>query len=197
MTTRRSTLEDYGIRVPTLEEPWTGDEFMAALDTLKATGDFEYPLDPGMAWTGEWYPYAFSPFLQSLRRRHRRPLHLPSAEGVLNGDEAIAFGEWWQSLFEGECPRHQPGPGRPRQRLRRRHYAITWNGNWAALNGCGSQLDDTMFLPRRISATARRSAPLPGSSAFPPPASIPRARTPSSSSRFRTNIWPPSRRHRA
>jgi multiple sugar transport system substrate-binding protein len=22
--------------------------------------------DVGMAWTGEWYPYAFSPFLQSF-----------------------------------------------------------------------------------------------------------------------------------
>ena len=23
-----------------------------------------------------------------------------TAEGALNGDEALAFGEWWQSLFE-------------------------------------------------------------------------------------------------
>ena len=66
LTTRRSTLEDNGIRVPTLDAPWRLDEFNAALATLKATGNYEYPLDLGMAWTGEWYPYAFSPFLQSF-----------------------------------------------------------------------------------------------------------------------------------
>lgn len=50
MTTRRSTLERYGIRVPTLEQPWTGDEFTAALMTIRDSGDFEYPLIS--AWPG-------------------------------------------------------------------------------------------------------------------------------------------------
>ena len=59
-------LEANGIRIPTLDEPWTLEEFDAALETLQATGEFEYAFDPGMAWTGEWYPYAFSPFLQSF-----------------------------------------------------------------------------------------------------------------------------------
>ena len=35
MSTRKSTLEKYGIRIPTLEEPWSGDEFNAALQTIK------------------------------------------------------------------------------------------------------------------------------------------------------------------
>ena len=63
---RQSTLDELGLRTPTLDEPWTGDEFMAALDAAKADGSYEYAFDPGMAWTGEWYPYAFSPFLQSF-----------------------------------------------------------------------------------------------------------------------------------
>ncbi len=50
MVTRRSHLEDNGIRAPTLDEPWTKDEFMGALDMLKATGEFEYPLTS--AWPG-------------------------------------------------------------------------------------------------------------------------------------------------
>ncbi|MBL8130458.1 MAG: carbohydrate ABC transporter substrate-binding protein, partial [Anaerolineae bacterium] len=63
---RKSVLDQYGIRVPTLEEPWTLEEFDAALLTLQESGEFEYALDLGTAWTGEWYPYAFSPLLQSF-----------------------------------------------------------------------------------------------------------------------------------
>ncbi|HEX9923504.1 MAG TPA: extracellular solute-binding protein, partial [Anaerolineae bacterium] len=66
MYARRSVLEANGIRIPTLEEPWTLEEFDAALETLQATGDYEFAFDPGLAWTGEWYPYAFSPMLQSF-----------------------------------------------------------------------------------------------------------------------------------
>ena len=95
-----SVLEANGIRIPTLEEPWTGEEFDAALETLQATGEYEYAFDPGMAWTGEWYPYAFSPFMQSFGGDIIDRSTYTTAEGVLNGDEAIAFGEWWQSLFE-------------------------------------------------------------------------------------------------
>ena len=58
---------------PTLEEPWTRDEFMAALEAAKASGKYEYAIDLGMSDQGEWYPYAFLPFLRVLRRRPRRP----------------------------------------------------------------------------------------------------------------------------
>lgn len=66
MFARRSVLEANNIRIPTLDEPWDLAEFDAALETLQATGDFEFALDVGMAWTGEWYPYAFSPLMQSF-----------------------------------------------------------------------------------------------------------------------------------
>ena len=53
---RKSVLEEKGIRIPTVDTPWTGDEFEAALVKLQATGKFEYALDLGMAWKGERYP---------------------------------------------------------------------------------------------------------------------------------------------
>ena len=62
---RRSVLEANGIRIPSLSDPWTLAEFNDILATLHATGEFEYVFDVGMAWTGEWYPYAFGPMLQS------------------------------------------------------------------------------------------------------------------------------------
>ena len=52
-----------------------------------------------MAWTGEWYPYAFSPFLQSFGGDIVDRSTYKTAEGALNGEAALAFGEWWQGLF--------------------------------------------------------------------------------------------------
>jgi multiple sugar transport system substrate-binding protein len=145
---RRSVLEDNGIRVPTLDEPWTFDEFDAALETLQATGEFEYAFDPGMAWTGEWYPYAFSPFLQSFGGDIIDRSTFLTAEGVLNGPEAIAFGEWWQSLFERDL-----APGTSQDSADRDtgfidgKYALQFNGNWAAGAALDAHGDDMLFLP--------------------------------------------------
>ena len=66
MLARASDLKAAGIRVATVEKPWTKDEFQDALTKLKALGKWEYPLDMGTAGTGEWLPYAYSPFLQSF-----------------------------------------------------------------------------------------------------------------------------------
>ena len=145
--TRQSTLDELGLRKPTLEQPWTGEEFMAAMEAAKASGKFAYPLNLGMADAGEWYPYAFSPFLQSFGGDIvNRDTYL-SADGVLNGEDAIAFGEWWQSLFtkgyaEGpsqDIADHQTGfvDGK---------YAFQWNGNWVAV-GAMKAFDDVLFLP--------------------------------------------------
>jgi len=148
LTTRRSTLENNGIRVPTLDAPWSLDEFNGALATLAATGDFDYPLDLGMAWTGEWYPYAFSPFLQSVGGDIVDRSTYQTAEGVLNGDEALAFGEWWQSLFEkGYAPGTSQDAADRDSGLLNGTYAMSWNGNWAALPVVEAFGDDALFLP--------------------------------------------------
>lgn len=147
LVTRQSYLDELGLRTPTLAEPWTKDEFMAALDAAKASGKFEYAFDLGMAWTGEWYPYAFSPFLQSFGGDIVDRSTYTTAEGVLNGDEAIAFGEWWQSLFtEGYAPGTSQDPADRDNGFNEGKYAFSWNGNWAALGALG-QFDDTLFLP--------------------------------------------------
>ncbi len=140
LVTRQSTLDRLGLRTPTLDEPWTMDEFMAALDAAKATGEWEYPLDLGMAWTGEWYPYAFSPFLQSFGGDIVDRSTYLTAEGALNGDAAIAFGEWWQRLFaEGYAPGTSQDPAARDSGFADGRYAFSWNGNWAAL---GALIDD-------------------------------------------------------
>ncbi|SES36001.1 multiple sugar transport system substrate-binding protein [Lentzea xinjiangensis] len=75
MFSRKSVLEKNGIRIPTPEQPWTRAEFSAALAKLKATGEFEHPLEMGTGGSGEWWPYAYSPrgqLLHSARRRADR-----------------------------------------------------------------------------------------------------------------------------
>lgn len=145
---RKSVLEENGIRIPTLDEPWTGEEFDAALVKLQESGKFEYPLDLGMAWTGEWYPYAFSPFLQSFGGDIIDRSSYTTASGALNGEAALKFGEWWKSLFDRKLVpgTSQPGTDRDTGFLDGK-YALQWNGNWAALAAIEKFGDDLLFLP--------------------------------------------------
>lgn len=148
LVTRKSILDKYGIRVPTLDRPWSGDEFDAALMKIKQSGDFEHPLDLGMAWTGEWYPYAFSPFLQSFGGDIVDRSAYKTAEGALNGPEAVAFGEWWQSLFaRGLAPGPSQDAADRDSGFLEGKYAMTWNGNWAAVPILEKFGDDVLFLP--------------------------------------------------
>ncbi len=146
LVTRQSTLDELGLRKPTVDAPWTKDEFMAALDAAKAAGKWEYPLDLGMAWTGEWYPYAFSPFLQSFGGDIVDRTTYKTAEGALNGEAALAFGEWWQGLFTGGYAQATQDPADRDSGFAAGKYAFSWNGNWAAL-GALAAFEDTVFLP--------------------------------------------------
>ena len=146
LVTRQSTLDALGLRTPTLDEPWSMDEFMAAMDAAKASSDFEYAFDLGMAWSGEWYPYAFSPFVQSFGGDIVDRSTYGTADGALNGDAAIAFGEWWQGLFTGGYAEANQDPADRDTGFASGKYAFSWNGNWAAL-GALEAFDDTVFLP--------------------------------------------------
>jgi multiple sugar transport system substrate-binding protein len=99
-----------------------------------------------MAWTGEWYPYAFSPFLQSFGGDIVDRSTYKTAEGALNGEAAMKFGAWWQGLFTGGYAQAtQDGADRD-SGFATGKYAFSWNGNWAAL-GALSAFPDTVFLP--------------------------------------------------
>jgi multiple sugar transport system substrate-binding protein len=144
---RKSVLEANKIRIPTLDKPWTKTEFDAALVTLQKSGKFLYPIDMGLAWKGEWYPYAFGPFMQS----HGGDLldaKAPKANGTLNGKAGLEFGTWWQSLFTRKLT-----PGTSQDGAEREtgfidgKYAMQWNGNWAALPALKKFGDDLVFLP--------------------------------------------------
>lgn len=146
MVTRQSYLDELGLRKPTLEQPWTGEEFEAALKAAKDSGKFKYALDLGMAWTGEWFPYAFSPFLQSFGGDIVDRSTYKTAEGALNGEAAIAWGKWWQHLFTEGYAQATQDPADRDNGFAAGSYAFSWNGNWAALNALKA-FPDTVFLP--------------------------------------------------
>lgn len=148
MVARKTVLDENEIRIPTVDTPWTGEEFEAALVKLQATGKFEYALDLGMAWKGEWYPYAFSPFLQSFGGDIVDRATYKTAEGALNGEAAVKFGTWWKSLFDRKLTpgTSQDGADRDTGFINGK-YAISWNGNWAALNAVEKLKGDVVFLP--------------------------------------------------
>ena len=102
MIARKSVLEQYGIRIPTLDQPWTGDEFDAAVAKIKAGGTFAFPLDMGTAGTGEWAPYAYSPLLQSFGGDLVEPRELPERAGCAERSGGARVGNL------------VPRPGRPR-----------------------------------------------------------------------------------
>lgn len=145
---RRSVLEEHGIRIPTLEKPWSGDEFTAALEKLKSSGKFDYPIDVGMSDKTEWYSYAFSPILQSFGGDLiNRDTYL-TADDALNGEAAVKFGEWWQALFAKElAPGSSQSPSDHETGFLDGKYALQWMGNWVAVPALEKFGDDLLFLP--------------------------------------------------
>ena len=141
---RKSILDQYGIRIPTIDEPWTLDEFQAALDTLKDSGEYEYAFDVNAGYTGEWWPYAYSPWLQSFGGDLiNRDTYL-DAEGALNGPEAVAWAEWFQSLFtEG----YVPATPADDQGFLQGRIPLWYTGSWSAQAVLDQYGDDALFLP--------------------------------------------------
>jgi multiple sugar transport system substrate-binding protein len=143
--TLKSYLDEAGVRVPTLDSPWTKAEFDSALSALDDLGKFDYALDWGNGWTGEWFPYAYGPLLQSFGGDLINRDDYLSADGVVNGDEAVAFGKWFQSTFED-------GYANPKQSGDRTEFvngtiAIQYNGNWAVKDAYAKFGDDLLILP--------------------------------------------------
>ncbi len=146
MYARKSVLEKNNIRIPTIDKPWTAAEFNAALATLKATGEWSNPLDMATANTGEWWPYAYSPLLQSFGGDLINRTDYKSADGVLNGPQALAWAKWFQGLVTDGIMAAKSGKDAGADFLNGKS-AIVWNGSWGAEAAREKLGDDVLFLP--------------------------------------------------
>ena len=141
---RQSIMEEYGVRVATIEDPWTLEEFMGILDTFQESGEFEYAIDVNAGDSGEWWPYAYSPWLQSFGGDLINRDNYLEAEGVLNGPEAVAWAEWFQSLFSEGYANPTPADA---QSFLQGEVPLWYTGSWAAQSVLDEFSDDALFIP--------------------------------------------------
>lgn len=144
--TRKSILEKYDIRIPTVDQPWTGDEFMAAVKKIKDSGDFKYPVDMATGWTGEWWPYGYSPQLQSFGGDLINRTDYKSAEGTLNSEAAVTWATWFAGMAkDGYMPKKSGAD--PAADFMNGKSALLWNGSWTAVPTREKFGDDVLFAP--------------------------------------------------
>jgi multiple sugar transport system substrate-binding protein len=141
---RRSIMEKYDLRIATADEPWTKEEFDAMLETLAASDEFEVAIEMYNFYTHEWWPYAYSPLLQSFGGDLIDRNTYLSAEGVLNGPEAIAWGEWFQNIFQGGLA--DPNPPDDQGFIQGR-AGLAYIGNWQYPNMYAAWGDDLIVMP--------------------------------------------------
>ncbi|GGJ43460.1 ABC transporter substrate-binding protein [Deinococcus roseus] len=141
---RKSALSKAGIRIPSAAKPWTLEEFNAALSTLKASGDWEYPIEIHNGYDGEWWTYAFSPWLQSFGGDLLNPKDLTEAEGTLNGPAAVKFGQWFQGLFAKGYANKKPADD---QAFLLGRVPLDYTGSWAFSDFSKKWGSDLVVLP--------------------------------------------------
>ena len=141
---RKSVLEKNGIRIATLDQPYTLEEFNQILEKLKQSGEFRYPFDINTSWSGEWYSYGFAPFLQSFGGDEINRANYVESEGVLNGEKAVAFGNWMQSLVKNKYIDRKPTDDKG---FLQGKVAIHYNGSWAVGDMTKAYGDDLAIMP--------------------------------------------------
>ncbi|MEU0306464.1 extracellular solute-binding protein [Streptomyces cyaneofuscatus] len=143
---RKSVLEEHGIRIPTMEKPWQKDEFDNGLAKLKKSGKFDYPLDMGTGGSGEWWSYGYSPQLQSFGGDLIDRNDYKSASGTLDGENAVQWATWFQSLVAKDYMAKKSGAD-PNKDFLAGKSAIQWDGSWNAAKNAEKLGDDLAIIP--------------------------------------------------
>lgn len=145
MFSRQSTLDAAGLRTPTVDEPWTKEEFDDALVKIDALGQFDYAVDFGTGGGGEWVPYAYSPLLQSFGGDLIDRGDFQSAEGALNGPEALEWAEWFRGLVDAGYMAQTSGEDATADFVNGTS-GLLYTGNWADAT-VREAFDDAVVLP--------------------------------------------------
>ncbi|WP_313544324.1 sugar ABC transporter substrate-binding protein [Leifsonia aquatica] len=146
MISKKSILDSVGVRIPTIDQPWTKSEFDDALAKLKASGKFDYAADFSTSSTGEWWPYAYSPLLQSFGGDLIDRDGYKTADGKLNGSAAVDWATWFRSLVSDGYIAAKSGTD-PAADFANGKTGILYSGSWAADSLRQKFGDDVVFLP--------------------------------------------------
>lgn len=143
----KAYLDAAGVRIPTgIDDAWTKDEFVDALEKLQALPEVEYAIDFKMNYgAGEWFTYGFSPILQSWGGDLIDRSTYQSAEGVLNSPEAVEAMEFFQSLFADGYA--NPEPAGDDDFHINKITALSWVGHWMWTPHSENLGDDLVLIP--------------------------------------------------
>ncbi|MBI9043976.1 MAG: sugar ABC transporter substrate-binding protein [Anaerolineaceae bacterium] len=143
---RKSLLEKAGVRIPTsVDDAWTLAEFNEVLEKVQALDEVEYAIDMKMNYgAGEWFSYGFSPILQSWGADLIDRETYMTAEGVLNGPEAVAAMTWLQGVFENGYTTVSPPDD---HEFVNGKAALGWVGHWMTTTYYEAFGDDMILIP--------------------------------------------------
>ncbi|MGC9397556.1 MAG: sugar ABC transporter substrate-binding protein [Anaerolineae bacterium] len=146
----KAYLEAAGVRIPkSVDDAWTFEEFKEALKKLQALDEVEYALDLKMNYgAGEWFTYGFSPIVQGFGGDLINRSDYQSADGVLNGPEAVKAMEWFQSLFEDGYAIAEPGGDD--DFYGKKVAALSYVGHWMWGPHSEGLGDDLVLIPMPI-----------------------------------------------
>lgn len=141
-----SALEEVGARIPTgPADAWSAAEFETVLRDLQAAG-YEHPLDikPFYGSQGEWFGYGFAPILWSAGAGLIDRGDYQSADGVLNGPEAVQAMTTFQNWINAGLIDMQAADD---SIFLEKKSPISWVGHW--MYGAYSEAagDDLVLLP--------------------------------------------------
>lgn len=142
----RSALEEVGATIPTSpDEAWTAAEFEQLLRDLKAAG-YEFPLDikPWYGAQGEWFAYAFAPMLWSAGASLIDRDSYETAEGALNGEEAVEVLTLFQKWVNDGLIDMQAADD---SNFLEKRSPISWVGHWMYSAHKEAVGDDLVLLP--------------------------------------------------
>ncbi|MBT3046204.1 MAG: extracellular solute-binding protein [Candidatus Thiodiazotropha sp. (ex Clathrolucina costata)] len=139
----RAKLNQAKLRIPTLQQPWSLQEFETALGQLAMKDPDGRVLDLKLNYAGEWYTYGLSPLLQSAGGDLIERDQLRSADGVLNGAESRAILTRLQDWITGRLI----DPNIDDAAFTDRRVPLALGGHWNYRQYRASLGDDLLLLP--------------------------------------------------
>ncbi len=144
MYANKQYLQEAGVRISTINSPWTLSEFDTILAKLKHMPGIRYPLDLNMNTGGEWFTYGFSPFVESFGGDLINRKTYQSAAGVLNGPDSVAALTWLQSLFKKGYSNPYPVSDNG---FTSGQSALSWGGHWLYAGDYQALGNNLLVLP--------------------------------------------------
>ncbi|GGY30906.1 sugar ABC transporter substrate-binding protein [Pseudoduganella albidiflava] len=127
---RRAQLAALGVRIATIDRPYSAREFHAILVKAKQSKIARFPFDVNGRSRAEWPSYAFLPWLQSAGADLIDRSSYLRADGVLNGTSALGVARYYASLYAEGLVERNPADERAFEQGRALfHYTGSWKSD--------------------------------------------------------------------